>query len=342
MKKALITGITGQDGSYLAELLLEKGYEVHGVVRRASMFNRSRIEHLRENSGIYGKSLFLHYADLHDITSLRRIFVGVEPAEVYHLAGQSHVGLSFEIPESTVQEVAMATLSILEICQDLKTRPKVFHASSSEIFGSPEAFPQTETTAHRPENPYGCAKSFATSMCRVYRKAHGLFVVSGISYNHESPRRGENFVTRKIASSAAQWKAGSRRPIEVGNLDASRDWGYAPEYVEAMWLMLQQNEPLDFVLATGCLCPLRDFIRACYETVGVDLRFDGSGLDERAVDSKTGELVLRVSKRFFRKLDSRNLVGDPSLAEKVLGWKASVSGDSLAKVLVDAEEGRIL
>lgn len=340
-KKALITGITGQDGSYLADLLVEKGYEVHGIVRRSSMFNRSRIEHLRKNPDVYEKQLFLHYADLQDVTSLRRIFASVEPDEVYHLAGQSHVGLSFEIPESTVQEVAIATLSLLEICLDLPKKPKLFHAASSEIFGTPEQSPQSEETPHRPENPYGCAKSFATSMCRVYRRAHGLFVVSGIAYNHESPRRGENFVTRKIASAAARWKAGERSPIQVGNLDVSRDWGYAPEFVEAMWRMLQQEKAEDYILATGHRCSLRDFIRACFSAIGVELSFEGEGLEERAIDADTGELVLKVSERFFRKVDSANLVGNPAAAERDLGWKAKIKGESLAKVLVEAEEGRL-
>ncbi|MEM0966800.1 MAG: GDP-mannose 4,6-dehydratase [Verrucomicrobiota bacterium] len=337
MKTALITGITGQDGSYLGEFLLAKGYEVHGIVRRASMFNRSRIEHLRADPKVYGERLFLHYADLQDVTSLRRIFRDVAPVEVYHLAGQSHVGLSFAVPESTLQEVSVSTLSILEICRDLPVSPRIYHASSSEVFGIPDTVPQDLSTAFRPENPYGCAKVFATSMCRVYRRVHGLFVVSGIAYNHESPRRGENFVTRKIASAAARWHAGDHTPIEVGNLDAARDWGYAPEYVEAFWKMLGRENPEDFVLATGEMTRLRDFICHCFSAAGIDLNFEGQGLEERAVDAESGKEVLRVSERFFRKVDTGNLVGDPSKAKEKLGWKAETRGIRLAEVLVQAE-----
>lgn len=337
MKKALITGITGQDGSYLAELLLEKGYEVHGVVRRASMFNRSRIEHLRDDRKIYGQKLFLHYADLHDATSLRRIFFAIKPDEVYHLAGQSHVGLSFEIPESTVQEVALATLSILEICRDLPDSPRIYHASSSEIFGSPSEQPQSEETPFRPENPYGCAKAFATDMVRVYRKVYRLYAVSGIAFNHESPRRGENFVVRKLVSAAVRWSSGDHVAIEVGNLETSRDWGYASEYVEAMWLLLQRETPSDFILATGLLCSLRDFLRWIFEEVGVEVVFEGTGLAERGFDRKSGNLVFSVSERFFRRVDTMNLVGDPSAAKDKLRWSAQTMGRDLATILVKEE-----
>ncbi len=333
MKVALITGITGQDGSYLAELLLSKDYAVHGIVRRASLYNRSRIEHLRGNPEIYGKRLFLHYADLHDATSLRRIFEKVAPDEVYHLAGQSHVGLSFEIAESTVQEIGIATLRILEICQDLPKSPRIYHASSSEVFGAAVEVPQNEETAFRPSSPYGCAKAFATQICRVYREAHGEFVVSGIAYNHESIRRGENFVTLKIARAAVRRANGFGEVLTLGNLDTARDWGHAREFVVAMWRSLQVDRASDYVIATGRSCGLRDYLRACYHAVGIGLEFVGSGLGEIGRDGATGEVLLTVDPRFFRKSDPRDLVGDPSKALRELGWKATLAGSALGDVL---------
>lgn len=294
-KKILITGITGQTGSYLADLFIKEGGEVHGIVRRASSFNRSRIEHLRSNPEIYGKQLFLHYSDLDDATTIRRILSKTEPDELYHLAGQSHVGLSFEIPESTCQETAGATLSILEICRDLKKPPRVYHASSSEVFGAPAEFPQNEMTAFRPVTPYGCAKSFATHMAGVYRCAHGLFVCNGIAYNHESPRRGENFVTSKIAAAAAAHAHGRVECLELGNLDSERDWGYAPEFAEAMVAMLRQDDPADYVIATGISTSVRDFALAAYGEVGIALAFEGSGLSEVGFDQCGGRVLIRVN-----------------------------------------------
>src|SRR3954469_3275579 len=287
MPTALITGITGQDGSYLAELLLEKGYTVYGIVRRASMFNRSRIEHLRADPAIYGQRLFLEYADLHDATTLRRLIKRVRPDEIYHLAGQSHVGLSFEIPESTCDDVAKGTLTLLEICRDQDYPVRFYHASSSEVFGKPDQVPQTETTAFRPQSPYGCAKAFATDLCRVYREAYGMFVSSGITYNHESPRRGESFVTRKITSSAARIKAGKQDCLWLGNLSATRDWGYAKEYVEGMWRMLQRPTPADYILATGQACSVRDFVASAFSALEMPVRFEGEGVDEKAVDVRS-------------------------------------------------------
>jgi len=336
MKTALITGITGQDGSYLAEFLLKKGYQVHGIVRRASMYNRSRIEHLRGNPAVYGKQLFLHYADLQDATPMRRILQSTEPDEIYHLAGQSHVGLSFDIPESTVQEVAMATLSILEICRDLPKTPKVYHASSSEIFGSPDESPQTEDSPLRPENPYGCSKVFATQMVRVYRKAHGLFAVSGIAYNHESSRRGENFVTKKIVRSVAEIAKGGSQALVLGNLNSERDWGFAPEYVEAMWLMLQQDVPRDLILATGSPCSVRSFTKDAFAAVGIQIAFEGDGTSEIGRNEATGEEILRVSPEFFRKIDTTQLVGDSQAAQDAIGWRArTIGGDVARKMVLD-------
>src|SRR3954469_10067100 len=266
-KSALITGITGQDGSYLAELLLEKGYVVHGVVRRTSNLLRSRIEHLRGDDAVYNKSLFLHYGDLSDVTTLRRIFSEVGPAEIYHLAGQSHVGLSFEIPESTCEEVGMATLRLLEICRDQQQPVRFYHATSSEIFGKAEDSPQTEDTPFRPANPYGCAKAFATQLARVYRTSYGLFVCNGILYNHESPRRGENFVTRKIARAVARIARGLDDQLVLGNMASERDWGRAQDYVEAMWLMLQHETPDDYIVATGESHSVQEFLELAFAVV---------------------------------------------------------------------------
>ncbi|MDP9004645.1 MAG: GDP-mannose 4,6-dehydratase, partial [Verrucomicrobiota bacterium] len=270
-KTALITGITGQDGSYLAELLLEKGYAVHGVVRRTSNLLRSRIEHLRRDEEVYEKRLFLHYGDLSDGTTLRRIFAEVRPTEVYHLAGQSHVGLSFEIPESTCEEVGMATLRLLEIVRDQAEPVKFYHSSSSEIFGNALESPQTETTPLRPTSPYGCAKAFATQLARVYRDSYGLFVCNGILYNHESPRRGENFVTRKITQAVARIARGLESELVLGSLESRRDWGRAQDYVVAMWLMLQHGQPDDYVVASGVTHSVRDFVEAAFAAVNLPL-----------------------------------------------------------------------
>ena len=339
MPKALITGITGQDGSYLTEQLLTKGYEVHGIVRRSSMFNRSRIEHLRGDPEIYGQKLFLHYADLQDATTLRRIFRKVEPQEVYHLAGQSHVGLSFEIPESTCEEVAMATLALLEICRDIGPELRFYHASSSEIFGAPTAdeIPQKEETPMRPTSPYGCAKAFATQMTSVYREAYGLFVCSGITYNHESPRRAESFVTRKITAAAARIAAGEQEQLSLGSLDASRDWGYAPEYTDAMWRMLQQDTPRDFILATGRSCTVREFLTASFCAAGIQLTFTGQGAAEIARDAATGKIRVTVDERWYRPVEPTQLLGNPAQARQYLGWTAATQAAALARLMTEAD-----
>lgn len=328
-RSALILGITGQDGSYLAEYLLAQGYAVHGLVRRASMFNRSRIEHLRAAAG--EKKLTLHYSDLTDHTSLRRIIQKVGPREIYHLAGQSHVGLSFEIPEVTCQENANATLALLEILRDLDYPVRFYHAASSELFGAPATAPQNESTPISPVNPYGCAKAYATQMCRVYRSAYGLFAVNGIAYNHESPRRGENFVTRKITLGAARIKAGHQKEIVLGNLDAKRDWGWAPEYVEAMWRSLQAGTPRDYIFATGRECSVREFATAAFAELEIELVFKGRGKAEIARRKDTGAVVLRVDPKFYRPLESTTLVGDARLAKKLLGWTARTAGTDVAR-----------
>ena len=334
-KTALILGITGQDGSYLTELLLAKGYAVHGLVRRASMFNRARIEHLRAAAG--RSALTLHYSDLTDHTSLRRIIRKVAPSEIYHLAGQSHVGLSFEIPEVTCQENANATLALLEIIRDLDHPVRLYHAASSELFGAPATAPQNESTPVNPVNPYGCAKAYAAQMCRVYREAYGLFAVNGIYYNHESPRRGENFVTRKISLGAARIKAGLQKEIVLGNLDARRDWGWAPEYVEAMWQALQAPAAHDYVLATGDACSVRDFATAAFAELGIGLKFSGKGRAEIARRTDTGAVVVRVDPKFYRPVESTALVGDARLAKRKLGWQARTVVPAVARALARAD-----
>ena len=319
-KIALVTGITGQDGSYLTELLLGKGYAVHGVLRRTSNLRRSRIEHLRSDERIYGKSLFLHYGDLSDGTTLRRIFSQVQPDELYHLAGQSHVGLSFDIPESTCEEIGMATLRLLEIARDQATPLRIYHASSSEIFGSAAETPQTEATPFQPSSPYGCAKAFATQLARVYRDSYGLFVCNGILYNHESPRRGENFVTRKIARGAARIVRGLDQELVLGSLESRRDWGRAQDYVTAMWLMLQHDKPDDYVVATGQTHSVREFVEAAFAVVNL-----------------APEKFVKHNPAFNRRNDPARLVGSPEKIKSVLGWEPDGSFADLVREMVEAE-----
>jgi len=334
-RSALILGITGQDGSYLTEHLLAEGYDVHGLVRRASMFNRARIEHLRAMTA--KKRLTLHYSDLADMTSLRRIIQKIRPTEIYHLAGQSHVGLSFEIPEVTCQENAVATLGLLEILRDLDYPVKFYHAASSEVFGAPVKAPQNEQTAFNPVNPYGCSKAFAAHIVRVYRQAYGVFAVNGIAYNHESARRGENFVTRKISLGAARIRAGQLAEISLGNLDSCRDWGWAPEFVAAMHRSLQVKKARDYVLATGRPCSVREFATAAFAALGIKLAFKGRGRAEVARRTDTGAVVLRIDPRFYRPVEPTTLVGDARLAKKALGWRARVAGKDVARLMAQAD-----
>lgn len=320
MLRAFITGITGQDGSYLADFLLEKGYEVHGIVRRTSTLNRGRLVHLYKNPEIYDQRLFLHYADLDDLTPLRRILHKIVPDEFYHFAGQSHVGLSFEIPESTCELTAMGTLRLLEIMRDLPKAPKFFHATSSEIFGRPTQVPQNTETPFTPSSPYGCAKAFATQMVGIYRDAFNLFACNGILYNHESPRRGENFVTRKITLAAARIHAGLQAKLYLGNLETKRDWGYAKEYVEAMWLMLQQDKPEDYVIATNETHSIREFLDVAFAHVGLDWK-----------------KYVEIDPRFFRPAEVDLLRGDYSKAKEQLGWEPKTKFSDLVKLMVDAD-----
>tara|TARA_R110002073_G_scaffold334973_2_gene525825 strand:- start:14587 stop:15612 length:1026 start_codon:yes stop_codon:yes gene_type:complete len=324
MKSALITGITGQDGSYLTEWLLEKGYTVHGLVRRSSTTQRTRLDHLFHDASIYNHRLFLHYADLDDTTTIRRILTRTAPDEVYHLAGQSHVGASFEIPETTCQFTAMGTLKLLEILRDLDKRPRFAHISSSEIFGRPLESPQNEMTAMRPVTPYGVAKAFATQMVTLYRESFGLFACNAICYNHESPRRGESFVTRKITRAAAAISMGLQDELVLGSLDTVRDWGYAPDYVQGMWLMLQQDTSDDFILATGTQHTVEHFLAAAFEAVDLDWR-----------------QYVRQDKAFMRPSEVQRLIGDPSKALRQLNWKANVTLPELAKQMVQHDREQL-
>ncbi len=324
MPKALITGITGQDGSYLTELLLEKDYQVHGVVRRTSTLSRSRLDHLYTDPDIYGKRLFLHYADLDDPTTLRRVLMSVQPDEIYHLAGQSHVGLSFEIPESTCEMTAMGTLRLLEMLQDMARRPRLFHATSSEMFGQPRQVPQDESTPFAPVNPYGVAKVFATQMVAIYRQTHRLFAVNGIMFNHESPRRGENFVTRKICRAAAAIKLGQQKELMLGDTAARRDWGHARDYVRGMWLALQHHSPEDFVFATGRLHSVQEVVERAFATVGLDW-----------------QQHVQRDQRLFRPVEPKQLLGNPAKAKRLLSWEPTVTFEQLIEEMTLAELERL-
>ncbi len=318
---AFITGISGQDGSYLTQLLLSHDYVVHGIVRRSSTTQRLRLEELIANKNLYGKSLFLHYADLDDTTTIRRLLTKLNPTEFYHLAGQSHVGASFDIPESTCEFTAMGTLRILELIRDLPQPPRFLHASSSEIFGRPDVSPQDEATPMRPITPYGIAKAFATQMTSLYRDSFQLFACNAICYNHESPRRGESFVTRKITRAAAAIAAGQQDFLYLGNIETKRDWGFAPDYVQGMWKMLQHETADDYILATGYSCSLAEFLEAAFN----------------AVDLKWQDYV-KVDPKFYRPADAVNLVGNPAKAVAILGWKPSVTLSELVGKMVDHDQ----
>ncbi len=320
MPTALITGITGQDGSYLTELLLAKGYDVHGLVRRTSSLDRSRLDHLYKDPNLYNKRLFLHYGELSDTTPLRRTLQKVAPDEIYHLAGQSHVGLSFEIPETTCEMTAVGTLRLLEMVRDLAKPPRLFHASSSEIFGEPAQAPQTETTPISPVNPYGCAKAYATQIVDVYRRAFNLFAVNGILFNHESPRRGENFVTRKICRGAAAIKLGIDKFLTLGSMTAKRDWGHARDYVEGMWMALQHKEPTTFIFATGKLHTVQNVVEAAFETVGLNWQD-----------------YVKQDPRFMRATEPTQLVGDATKAKTLLGWEAKTTFRQLIAEMTESE-----
>lgn len=338
MKKALITGITGQDGSYLAEFLLEKGYEVHGITRRASISNTARINHL-----IAADAVTLHDGDLSDSSSLVRIIRLVCPDEIYNLAAQSHVQVSFDVPEYSGDVDAMGVLRILEAVRILgfTRKTKVYQASTSELYGKVEEVPQTETTPFHPYSPYAVAKQYGFWITKEYREAYGMFAVNGILFNHESERRGENFVTRKITLAAGRIAEGLQDHLELGNMDSLRDWGYAKDYVECMWMMLQQETPEDFVIATGEQHTVRDFTERAFRANGMELGWEGQGLEEKGYDQKTGRMLVCVNPAWFRPTDVNNLLGDPTKARTVLGWNPQkTSYEELVRIM--AEHDRLL
>ena len=339
MKKALITGITGQDGSYLADFLLNKGYEVHGIVRRCSSFSRFRIDHLVNNKEIFKKKLFLHYGDLNDSVSLTNLVSIIEPDEIYNLAAQSHVQTSFEVPEFTGDTNALGVLRLLESVRSLGliNKTRIYQASTSELFGRAQESPQSETTPFHPRSPYAIAKLYAFWMVKNYRESYGMYACNGILFNHEGKRRGANFVTRKISIGLSRVKLGTHKFLELGNLDAKRDWGNAEEYVEAMWMMLQQEKPDDFVIATGESHTIREFIEACCEELKINLRWEGQDLNQVGINSDTGEIIIKIDPKFFRPTEVDSLLGDPTKAREILGWEAKTKFSDLAKMMVRSD-----
>ena len=337
VKKALITGITGQDGSYLAELLLEKGYEVHGVIRRASVFNTERIDHIYQDPHVVDRVLFLHYGDLVDGSNIARLIETIAPDEIYNLAAQSHVAVSFEQPVYTADADALGTLRLLEAVRDVRVNTRIYQASSSEMFGKAQEVPQNERTPFYPRSPYGAAKLFAHWITVNYREAYGLYACSGILFNHESPRRGKRFVTRKITRAVARIRAGRQEKVYLGNLNAKRDWGYAPKYVEAMWLMLNHDGPDDYVIATGQTHTVREFAELAFAAGGFRLRWEGEKEQERGIDTDTGRTLVEVDPRYFRPTEVDVLVGDASKARKVLGWQPKTSLEELVRIMVEAD-----
>lgn len=346
MKKALITGITGQDGSYLAEFLLDKGYEVHGILRRSSSFNTGRIEHLYIDNYIEDmhneKNFFLHYGDITDSTNVISLIQKIKPDEIYNLAAQSHVKVSFDIPEYTANVDALGTLRILEAVHLLGLDTKIYQASTSELYGLVQEVPQSETTPFYPRSPYGVAKMYGFWITKNYREAYGIFACNGILFNHESPRRGETFVTRKITLAAARIKLGKQKKLYLGNLNAKRDWGHAKDYVECMWLILQNDVPDDFVIATGEMHTVREFCDFAFKEVGIDLLWEGEGLDEKGIDKESGNILIEVDPQYFRPTEVDQLLGDPTKAVEKLGWNPTkTSFGTLVKEMV-AEDLRFV
>ena len=340
-KKALITGITGQDGSYLAELLLQKGYELHGIIRRSSSFNTGRIDHLYNNPEYLGKKLFLHYGDLTDTSNLNRILERIQPDEIYNLAAQSHVKVSFELPEYTAEVDAIGTVRFLDAIREVGLKPKFYQASTSELFGKAQQVPQNEKTPFYPRSPYGVAKLYGYWIIINYREAYNIFACNGILFNHESPRRGETFVTKKITRAAAKIKLGLETKLSLGNLDAKRDWGYAPEYVDGMWRMLQLDQPDDFVLATGETHTVREFADLSFKELGMELAWEDKGGNEKGVERKTGKVVVDVDPRLYRPTEVELLIGDPAKEKEKLGWKPTIKFDELVKIMVKADYEKI-
>lgn len=336
-RRALITGVTGQDGSYLAEQLLAKGYEVHGLVRRSSTFNTARIDHIYEDPHVEARRFVLHYGDVVDASRIARLIERIEPDEIYHLAAQSHVKVSFDLPDYTAQVDALGTLRLLDAIRDVRANIRFYQASTSELYGKVQEIPQSEKTPFYPRSPYAVAKLYGFWATVNYREAYGLHASNGILFNHESPRRGETFVTRKITRAVARIVLGVEECVYLGNLSAQRDWGYAPEYTEAMWLMLQQPEPDDYVIATGRTWSVRTFAELAFARAGITLDWVGEGADEHGVDRATGKVRVRVDREYFRPTEVDLLIGDPTKARQKLGWEARTPLEELVNRMVDAD-----
>jgi GDPmannose 4,6-dehydratase len=343
-KVALITGITGQDGSFLAEFLLEKGYEVHGIIRRSSSFNTGRIEHLYMDDLIEDmklpRKINLHYGDITDSSNIIRLVQKIKPDEIYNLAAQSHVQVSFDMPEYTADTDGVGTLRILEAVRllEMEKKTKIYQASTSELYGKVQEVPQSETTPFYPRSPYGVAKLYAYWITKNYRESYGMFAVNGILFNHESERRGETFVTRKITLAAARIAQGKQKKIYLGNLDAKRDWGYSKDYVECMWLMLQHYKPEDFVIATGEMHTVREFVTLAFKEAGIELEWKGMGLEEKGICNKTGNIFVEIDPKYFRPSEVEQLLGDPTKAKTVLGWNPSkTSFEELVKIMMKSD-----
>lgn len=339
MKKAIITGITGQDGAYLAEFLLNKGYEVHGIKRRSSLFNTDRIDHLYKDVHEKDNRLFLHFGDLTDASNLTRIIRDVHPDEIYNLGAQSHVQVSFEMPEYTTNVDALGTLRILEAIHllGLEKKTRFYQASTSELYGLVQEIPQKETTPFYPRSPYAVAKLYAYWITVNYREAYGIYACNGILFNHESSNRGENFVTRKITRAVSRIKLGLQDKLYLGNLSAKRDWGYAKDYIEMMWLMLQQEKPDDYVVATGETREVREFVTLAFKEVGIDIEWKGAGIDEKGIDKATRKVLVEVDPRYFRPTEVEFLLGDPTKAKEKLGWKPKTSFYELVKSMIESD-----
>jgi GDPmannose 4,6-dehydratase len=337
MKKALITGITGQDGSYLTELLLRKGYEVHGIIRRASSFNTDRIDHLYQDRHEHGVKLFLHYGDLTDSSNLNRIIEKVNPVEIYNLGAQSHVQVSFEVPEYTADVDGIGTLRLLDAIRETKIDARFYQASTSELYGKVMEVPQSETTPFYPRSPYAVAKQYGFWITKNYRESYGLHASNGILFNHESPRRGETFVTRKITMAVARIHRGQQDTMYMGNIDAFRDWGYAPDFVRMMWMMMQQEKPDDYVVATGEMHTVREFIEKSFAHVGRTIAWRGKGVEEEGVDTSTGNVVVKIDPRYFRPAEVEQLLGNPAKAKRQLGWVPEVAFEQLVKIMTDGD-----
>ena len=337
MKKALITGITGQDGSYLAELLLEKGYEVHGITRRSSSFNTHRVDHLYQDQHEKNVKFFLHYGDLTDSSNLNRLIEKINPAEIYNLGAQSHVQVSFEVPEYTAEVDGIGTLRLLDAIRETGVKSRFYQASTSELYGKVVETPQSETTPFYPRSPYGVAKLYAFWIVKNYRESYGLHASNGILFNHESPRRGETFVTRKITMAVARIHRGMQDCLYMGNIDALRDWGYAPDYVKMMHLMLQQDKPDDYVVATGEMHTVREFIERSFAKVGRNIQWQGKEVNEIGIDTTTGKTVVRIDPRYFRPAEVEQLLGNPAKAKEKLGWEPEVKFEQLVDIMIEGD-----